>query len=94
MAKIPDPTPRQDLLARSTWKRYEVLNKQFIVQKYWDTEPLKVIEKKFPAGINHFDPLPIGFAALEGMKYIESKVYNVVSRQDAYGALLVTVAGM
>ena len=90
MAKIPDPTPRQDLLAatasRSTWKRYEVLNKQFIVQEYWDTGPLNVIEKKFPAVINHFAALP--------MNYIESKVYNVVSRQDAYGALLVTVAGM
>ena len=84
MAKIPDPTPRQDLLAatasRSTWKRYEVLNKQFIVQEYWDTEPLKVIEKKFAAAMNHFDALPLGFTALKGVNCIESKVYNVVSR--------------
>ncbi|OEU23392.1 hypothetical protein FRACYDRAFT_233565 [Fragilariopsis cylindrus CCMP1102] len=62
--------------------------------EYWDTEPLKVIEKKFAAAMNHFDALPLGFTALKGVNYIESKVYNVVSRQDACSALPVTVAGM
>jgi hypothetical protein len=102
LTTIPTLTPRQVLpLANASsgaWKRYDALNKQFVAQEYWNAEALKAIEKKFPAAILEkktvFDALPMNFTARQGLDYIDSKVNDVVNRQEAYNELQATVAAM
>jgi hypothetical protein len=102
LVSVPARTPRQVLpVANATsgaWKRYEALNKQFIAQEYWNAEALKAIKKKFPAAIlekkDVFDALPMGFTAREGLDYIDSKVNDIIQRQEAYNTLQSTVTDM
>jgi hypothetical protein len=102
LTQVPILTPKQKLpLLTATsgeWKRYDILRKQYTTEEHWNAESLRVIERKFPAAIlekkNNFNALPLGFTARNGIDYIESKVDDVVSRQEAYNALLVAVAAM